>query len=196
MARRRLESGSRASRLCRARVARDVLRNPENPVFQEEVFEPATQYRPHYVRNLLRAIHGFTQEGLESASTDIPEILMGFIDDPNEGNLVQRQAIKALRLYPAEETLGFIEGRVDASPRGLQILYVLSLGGFAEGAPARVSTVMENMLEHADRGIRSAALNLSRSLRTPRASLALQNRLAREPDPNLRRAIQQQLNVR
>jgi hypothetical protein len=158
---------------------------------------PATVRDPAAVRTLLSAIHGFTREQLEAASTDVPAILHGFIDDAGEPMLVRRQAVKALAYYPNAANLAFIAGRVDGAPLGLKRLYLGSLAGFGAVDAAGVSAILERALGDANVTVRQAAVGTAARLaELPVVRSTLQSHAASEPDPALRRQIQQALQAR
>lgn len=150
----------------------------------------ATSFEPEKVRTLMLSIHGYTRAQLEAASTDVDQVLMVLADDPDELMLVRRQAVKGLRLYPTEEVLNFIEGRVDQAPLGLKRLYLSSLSGFVNSHPGRVTAIMEDALNDSEITIRYAGLNLARKLEGDgQVNSILQQRLDTEPDPTLRNRI-------
>ena len=151
---------------------------------------PATTRNPERVRNLMLAIHGFTYDGLQAASTDVPAILHGFIDNPAERMTVRRQAVKALRHYPSEKNFAFIERRMDSAPIGLRRLYVLTLAGFGATHHDRIVDMVGPLLADPDVGVRDATVVLCGRLKAgPRVHALLENRLNVEPQAGVRRAI-------
>ena len=185
------------SSLTGATSAQEFQLRPLNPVDDRRPLEAATEYRPERVRTLLKSIHGFTLPALVATSTGVTEILTGFIDDVNEPMVVRRQAIKALKWFPTDAMLTFIEQRVYVAPAGLKHLYLQGLSGFAHLAPQRVEAVMAVAMEDADITVRYAALNLSRSLGpSTQAASVLRGRLDRELDSRLRKAIEERLEMR
>ena len=154
----------------------------------------ATTYDPERVRALMMSIHGYTREGLEGASTNVPEILMTLAGDGREETVVRRQSVKGLSLYPTEEVLTFIEKELVSAPLHLKRLYLNSLGGFAQGFPDRVSTVAETYLNDPELVLRYSALKLTgRVGQTPRVRTMLETRLTHEPDLKLRKEIEKRL---
>lgn len=190
-----------ASALCGAipgvTSAQELNLAPGIAIGEGEPLEAATEFRPERVRTLLKSIHGFTLPALVATSTDVTEILTGFIDDVNEPMVVRRQAVKALKWFPTDAMLTFIEQRVYVAPAGLKHLYLQGLSGFAHLAPQRVEAVMAVAMEDADITVRYAALNLSRSLGpSTQAASVLRGRLDRELDSRLRKAIEERLEMR
>lgn len=150
----------------------------------------ASRRDPDAVRSVLKSVHGFSREALDAASTDVPDILQGFIDSAGEPLLVRRQAIKALALYPSDANLSFIEARVDAAPVGLRRLYLLSATAFGTARPAAVSAILERALGDDDVTVRGAAVaGAARLVHVSSVRSALEGRLDSEPDPALRREI-------
>ena len=155
---------------------------------------PATTQNPARLRNLLQAIHGFSKDSLEAASTDVPVLLRGFISDPAETITVRRQAIKALRFYPDEENLVFIKSRVNQAPAGLKRLYTTSLGRFAGTLQTPAASVLTALVEDSDAGVRHAAIGAAQTLGlTAELRTSLVNRLAKETDGPVRRALSKAL---
>ena len=155
---------------------------------------PATTRNPELLRTLLMAVHGFTREGLEAASTEVSTILRGFIADEDESMLVRRQAIKALRLFPSDGNFAFISGNVADAPEGLQRLYLLSLRGFAGRRDAQIGAILEPLLDSNAVGVRHAAAGLSRRLvLTASLRARINSRLTREQDPAVRSALRNAL---
>ena len=190
-----------ASALCGAipgvTSAQELNLAPGIAIGEGEPLEAATEFRPERVRTLLKSIHGFTLPALVATSTGVTEILTGFIDDANEPMVVRRQAVKALKWFPTDAILTFIEERVYVAPAGLKHLYLQGLSGFAHLAPQRVEAVMAVAMEDADITVRYAALNLSRSLGpSTQAASVLRGRLDRELDSHLRKAIEERLEMR
>jgi hypothetical protein len=152
---------------------------------------PAATPDPERVRTLLRALHGFSRTALDTVSTDVPAILMGFIDDPAEAVLVKRQAIKALALYPTDPVLSFIEARTPGASNPYKTLFVGSLGAFAASQPARVTTALTPLLADADLGVRATAAHVAGTVApSPALTAVLQARLATEPSGELRAKLQ------
>jgi hypothetical protein len=155
---------------------------------------PASSYDPARLRQALLSIHGFSKEALEAATTNAPDVLMLLAADPEEEMAVRRQAVKALRFYPEDGVMSFIEQQAPSAPRGLKRLYLSSLGGFVTSHPERVSVMAAAALEDADRSIRLDALKVADRLGArPEVRAMLQSRLAREADPGLRLEIQRRL---
>ena len=151
---------------------------------------PATTHNPEQVRSLLLAIHGFTYDGLQAASTDVSAILQGFIDDSKESALIRRQAIKALRLYPSNENFAFIQTRMEGAPIGLRRLYILSLAGFDATHHDRIVDMVGPLLADPDVGTRHATLVLCGRLNADaRLRALLEERLPEESEAGVRRAI-------
>jgi len=155
---------------------------------------PATTQNPARLRNLLQAIHGFSKASLEAASTDVPVLLRGFISDPAETVTVKRQAIKALRFYSDEENLVFIKSRVNQAPAGLKRLYTTSLGRFSGTLQTPAASVLAALVEDSDAGVRHAAIGAAQTLGlTAELRTSLVNRLAKEKDGPVRRALSKAL---
>ena len=151
---------------------------------------PATTQNPERVRNLMLAIHGFSYDALQAASTDVPAILRGFIDDPAENVIVRRQAIKGLRYYPSDENFAFIQTRLDGAPIGLRRLYILTLAGFDATHHDRIVDMVGPLLADPDVGTRHATLALCGRLNADaRLRGLLENRLPEESEAGVRRAI-------
>ena len=160
------------------------------PGRQQATPAPATTRNPERVRNLMLAIHGFTYDGLQAASTDVPAILRGFIEDPPESVTVRRQAIKALRHYPSDENFAFIAGRLDGSPAGLKQLYILTLTGFDATHHNRIVDMVGPLLADPDVGTRHATLVLCGRLNADaRLRALLEERLPEESEAGVRKAI-------
>ena len=154
----------------------------------------ATTRNAARLRTQLMALHGFSRAGLEAASTDVAAILRGFISDSGESMLIRRQAIKALRIYPSDETFTLIRNNITGAPEGLQRLYLHSLAVYAGARDTQIGALVTPLLSSDSVGVRHAAAGLSRRLRlsgTFRASLQL--RLAEEPDAGVRSAIEKAL---
>ncbi len=163
---------------------------------QETQLTAATTRNPERVRTMLMAIHGFTQAQLDAVSTDVAAILREFIADPAESNLIHRQAVKGLRFYPSEENFTFISGELETAPPGLQVLYLLSLGAFAENREQEIVPLVNAALESDRVTVRHAAVTLAGRLPAGSGvSLGLEARLAVEPDPAVQRAIRGQLQA-
>ena len=166
------------------------------PSAGDPVLTPSAMYDPSRVRTLLMHIHGFTQAQLDAVSTDIPQILTALIDDPDEPMLIRRQAIKALRLYPSEETFRFIADRLGSSSVALQVLYLGSLAAFRETSGEELMPILESMLDHQDVVVRHTAVGLAGRLRLAlNTESLLVDRLSVEPDSGVRQAIQKQLST-
>jgi hypothetical protein len=164
------------------------------PLAEEENLPTATEYDPERVRNHLRAIHGFTRARLEAASTDVPRILMGWIADPTEPMLIRRQAIKALKFYASGETFAFIRAELPQAPTPLQMLFLGTLQAHTGIRPAEVAEVAKPYLDSGAVVVRHAAVSLIGRLGdTEGRRQMLRKRLATEPDPGVRRAIQKVL---
>ena len=156
----------------------------------QEPLVPATIYDPERVRMHLLAIHGFTREQLEAASTEVDQVLRGLIDGPGEPVVVKRQAIKALRHYPNVETLDFIAARLSGAPPTLQRLFLGTLEKFPARNDGRLERLVEPLLESSDLSVRHAAVGLAAKLEaTPRLRSALEAVLSGETDPALRNSI-------
>ena len=155
---------------------------------------PTTEYHPDRVYIHLLAIHGFTRQQLDAASINVPQILMGWIDDPAQSVLIRRQAIKALKLYPTDDTFAFIADRATAAPSGFLVLYLGSLSGFTDSNSVEISALLEPLLDNENVVVRHATVELAGRLK-PSAVIEsmLQARMAAETDPSLRRAILDQL---
>ena len=124
----------------------------------------------------------------------MPAILTAIIDDPKESMLIRRQAIKALALYPTDESFTFITARLEGAPLGLQRLYITSLAGFGHSRRQDILPLLEALLANRDATVRDAALGLAQHLAPgPALRGLLQARLAVEPEAGLRQAIQRQL---
>ena len=151
---------------------------------------PATTYDPERVRMHLLAIHGFTREQLEAASTEVDQVLRGLIDGPGEPVVVKRQAIKALRHYPSVENLDFIAARLSGAPPTLQRLFLGTLEKFPARTDGRMQGLVEPLLESSDLSVRHAAVGLAATLEaTPRLRSALEAVLSGETDPTLKNSI-------
>ena len=151
---------------------------------------PATTQNPDRVRNLLLAIHGFSYNELQAASTDADAILRGFIDDPAESMTVRRQAVKGLRHYPSEENFAFIQTRLDGAPAGLKQLYILSLAGFGGTHHDEIVDMVGPLLADPDVGVRDATVVLCGRLNADaRLRALLENRLPEESEAGVRKAI-------
>ncbi len=158
---------------------------------------PTSEYRPEQVRNHLLAYHGFTREQLDAASINVPQILMGWIDHPSQSVLIRRQAIKALNLYPTEETFAFIADRVVTAPPGYQVLYLGSLSAFTDSKAVELTALLEPLLHSEGVVVRHAAVGLAGRLQpSPLIEAMLEARLSSETDPSVRRAIRDQLPSR
>lgn len=154
----------------------------------------ATTRNPARLRTQLMALHGFSRAGLEAASTDVAAILRGFISDSGESMFIQRQAIKALRIYPSDENFALIRGNINGAPEGLQRLYLHGLADYAGERDEQIGTLVTPLLNSNAVGVRHAAAGLSRKLRLSGSLRAsLQTRLADEPDAGVRSAIEKAL---
>lgn len=154
----------------------------------------ATTRNPARLRTQLMALHGFSRAGLEAASTDVADILRGFISDSGESMFIQRQAIKALRIYPSDENFALIRGNINGAPEGLQRLYLHGLADYAGEKDEQIGTLVTPLLNSNAVGVRHAAAGLSSKLRLSGSLRAsLQNRLAEEPDAGVRSAIEKAL---
>lgn len=160
----------------------------------EESLTAATDYNPDRVRNQLKAIHGFTRARLDAASTDVPQMLMAWIADPGESMLIRRQAVKALKLYPSGQTFTFIRDTLPGAPAPLQMLLLGALQAHAAQRPAEVAALAATYLEHSQVTVRQAAVSLAGALQgRPELNRKLQERLAEEPDPGVRKSIHRAL---
>ena len=161
-----------------------------------ETLAPATVFAPERVRTQLRGFHGFTRARLDAVSTDVPSILRGWIADPDEPMLIRRQAIKALKLYPSAETFAFIRGRISTAPPVLQMLFLGSLQPHAAARPDEVGELVKTYLDGGDVVVRHAAVALAEQLDEAELRRGLlRKRLAVEPDPAVRRAINRALSA-
>ena len=175
--------------------------NPRgNHTTDSSMTPPASDYNPDAVRAVLKSIHGFDRPTLDGASTDAAAILMNIIEDPASTGLERMQAVRALELYPSDETLAFIEARMDAAPTLLRRHYAISLRAFAGQQPERVTGLMDRLLGDADLIVRSSALGIAERLRGSasgaRVQGILESRMAGESDPHLRKAMQKTLEAR
>ncbi len=155
---------------------------------------PATTYDPARVRLHLQAFHGFSREQLDAASTAVPQILMGWIDDPEAPVFIKNRSIKALRLYPTDEVFSFVAARLE-SASAFQILFLLDLQSFTSTHPADIEGLLPPHLNSSDVVVRHAAVELAGRLpASPEISRMLQERLARERNFAVRRAIKRKLD--
>ncbi len=157
---------------------------------------PATQYAPERIRTALMAIHGFTREQLDAISIQVPQILMGFVDDANESVLVQRQAVKALKLYPGDGTFAFLQGHLSAAPQGLKVLLLDSLAPYASTRSAELIPLLQTQLQSPDVVVRHAAVSLAAQAGgSVQMRGLLSSHLASEPDRSVRSAIETVLSA-
>ena len=180
-----------------AQVQRGI--NPRgNIVTDNTMTPPAGDYNPEAVKAVLKSVHGFDRAALDGASIDVPAILMAIIEDTGGSTGLERmQAVRALGLYPGEETLSFIETRMEASPTLLRRHYAVSLRAFAAERPERVTSLMERLVGDGDLIVRSSAVGLAEELQgDARVRGILESRLAEEANPQLRKAIQKALEAR
>ncbi len=180
-----------------AAVAQVRLNPARAPRTEQRELTPATSRNPAGVRNHLLAIHGFTRNGLETASAGVPEILRGFIADPGESLTVKRQAIKALGLYPTDENFSFIRAGLAGAPLGLQRLYVRALMGFAPTKSDKIGPLLEGLLASPEVSLRHAAVGLAAKLApSPALEAILRKRMQVESDATLRSRIQRVLKAK
>ena len=177
-------------------TAQPVLVKPLRPTQPSgQAMTPATVQDPARLRNLLLAIHGFSREALDSASADVPLLLRRFIEDEQETVTVQRQAIKALRLYPSQENLTFIQARVGSAPVTLKRLYATTLGRYSGALQQSAQSTLRTMVSDPDVGVRHAAIGAVRLLgvdETTRKTIG--DRLRMEADASVRRAMKAALS--
>ena len=155
---------------------------------------PATTYDPARVRLHLQDFHGFSREQLDAASTGVPQILMGWIDDPQAPVFIKIRAIKALRMYPTDEVFSFVAARLQSAST-FHHLYLLDLQSFTSAHPADIEGLLSPHLNSSDVVVRHAAVALAGRLAdSPEISRMLEQRLARERDFSVRRAIKRKLD--
>ena len=161
-----------------------------NPGEDQRLAVKATRHDPALLKTQLLAIHGFNRNGLEGSSTEVENLLRWFITDPAESPTVKRQAIKALGLFPSEQNLTFIEGRLASAAPGQKVLYLLSLREYIPGFSDRVSSLVINDLSSNSVTVRHAALSVAGGLTTrTEVRTALEQRLSGESDPSVRSSI-------
>ena len=167
-----------------------VVLPPKGLSQNQQTLTPATSRDPARLRSLLLAIHGFSRQGLEAATTDVPVLLRQFISDGGESITVRRQAIKALRFYPTQDNLGFIQARVGLAPVGLKRLYASTLGRYSGALQAGASATLSTLVNDGDAGVRHAAIGAVRLLGVnSETRKALDGRLKVEADASVRRAL-------
>jgi len=155
---------------------------------------PATAYDPARLRTQLLGIHGFTRAQLDAASTNVPQILMAWIDHPTESHFIRRQAIKALQLYPSDAVFGFIRERLPLAPPSLQHLYVTDLKDYVPTHPQEVQDLVLPLLSSPRVTVRHAAVDVAGQMKGSGNVVArLQERLSEEPDPGVKKDIERQL---
>jgi len=157
---------------------------------------PSSSYAPERVRTALMAIHGFTREELDGTSSQVPQILMDFVDNPKEAMLVQRQAIKALKLYPSDSAFLFLQRHLAGAPQGLAVLLLQSLSPYAATRSAELVPVLQTQLQSPDVVVRHAAVSLAAhagGVVSVRGLLS--THLASEPDRSVRSAIETALSA-
>lgn len=152
-----------------------------------EPIPKATTYNPQAVRSLLLSVHGYTQEALEGASTNVPAILKDFITN---GGGPRLQAVRALALYPNDEMLAFIQQNLAGAPVSLKRQYAMVLTSFGHVRPQQVTAMLENLLADADLSVRHAAVYTANTMYlSERLQQVLQSRLRAENDQGLRKAL-------
>ena len=157
---------------------------------------PASQYAPERIRTALMAVHGFSREALDAISIQVPQILMGFVDDPSETLLVRRQAIKALKLYPSDAAFRFIQGHLAAAPQGLKVLLLGSLAPYASTRTAELVPLLAAELQSPDVVVRHAAVSLAaKAGGQVQVRSLLSTHLASEPERTVRSAIETALSA-
>ena len=164
------------------------------PVVDADPLPLATTFDPARVRLHLQAFHGFSREQLDAASTGVPQILMGWIDDPQAPVFIKNRAIKALRLYPTDDVFSFVAARLQSAST-FQHLYLLDLQTFASTHPADIEDLLPLHLNSSDVVVRHAAVELAgRLAASPEISRMLEQRLSRERNFSVRRAIKRKLD--
>jgi len=173
------------------RPGRVPPRGPTTPALP-----PASQYAPERIRTALMAVHGFSREALDATSIQVPQILMGFVDDPSEALLVRRQAIKALKLYPSDAAFRFIQGHLAAAPQGLKVLLLESLAPYASTRTAELVPLLQAELQSPDVVVRHAAVSLAaKAGGQVQVRSLLSTHLASEPERTVRSAIETALSA-
>lgn len=152
--------------------------------------EPAEKAR---LRAMLMAYEGTSRAALESLGPDVAGLLRDFVDDPAEPLRARRQGAKALGLFPTETTFRFVEARVVGAPASLQGPLLVALGDLTPGREARVAVLVGQLLESPRVGVRQAAVSLAERVGPTKVRSALQQRLEKEQEPGVRRALQRAL---
>jgi hypothetical protein len=155
---------------------------------------PAATYDPSRLRTQLLSLHGFTREQLDAASMDVPEILMAWIENTGESAFIRRQAIKALPLYPTDTVFAFIGAHLPQASTDQQQLYLSALKVYAPSRPQDVQQIVLPLLSSPQVVVRQAAVEVAGRLTGSGVVVVrLQERLAVEPDPGVRKAIERTL---
>ena len=155
----------------------------------------AVAHDPERLRTQLLSYHGFTREQLDAASTDVAQILMGWIDDPGESAFIRRQAVKALQLYRSDEVFGFISQRLPEAPPELQHLLLTDLKAYVPVHPQAVQELVLPLLDSPQVVVRQAAVEVAGQLiGSGTVVVRLQERLAVERDSGVRKAIESKLS--
>ncbi|MDH4247810.1 MAG: hypothetical protein OEW39_08340 [Deltaproteobacteria bacterium] len=163
---------------------------PLAPAPAQSAPELATGYDLEAVRLVLRAYHGFTQEGLLAASTQVPRALRELADSSAEDLLVRRQAIKALGLFPDPENFAFVSARLNAANVGLKRLYVAALGPYAPTRGAEVTALLAAPIQDRDALVRTYAAKVAGRVPLSTGLQGLVNtRLQVEADSGVREAL-------
>ena len=172
-----------------AALAQEKVNLPPKPGSQSSL-TPARERNPATLRTALLAIHGFSRQSLDAATLDAPLLLRQIISDSTESVTLHRQAVKALRLYPSNENLEFIQARVGLAPVGLKRLYAATLGRYSGALQPKAAAVLRTLVGDPDSGVRHAAIGAVRLLGVDAESRkAFEGRLSVEPDPAVKRAL-------
>ena len=143
------------------------------------------------LRTLLQSLHGFERKDLDALGGDVAAALKGLVAAGSAEPLLRRQAVKALALYPTDDTFAFLITRLDTPEPREKRLVLTVLGAFASRKPQQVRQIVQLHLADPNITVRYAALGLSSHLpRTAETWNLLRARLPQEQDAGLRRAIE------
>ncbi|MBI3993775.1 MAG: hypothetical protein HY342_10910 [Candidatus Lambdaproteobacteria bacterium] len=161
---------------------------------QAEARAPLNAEDLQRLRTLLLSVDGFDRRELDALGGDVAGALKSLAADQGGDALLRRQAIKALGLYPTDDTFAFLSARLDTPEPQEKRLVLTVLGAFGARKPEQVRQLVQTHLADPNLSVRYAALGLSSHLpRTPETWNLLRARLPQEQDAALRRAIERRL---